>query len=70
MLLLIQETPDLPHLAEEQTAAQTQLESPGSWKLCRCLRRRVERTGSNVQSLSEKLEGQAVVFFCCCGLFY
>lgn len=71
VLLLFPETPDLPHLAEEQTVTQTQPEHPGSWKPHCCLWRREERISSNIQSLSGKLEGQAVVvFFCCCGLFY
>lgn len=45
---------------------------PGNLEAVRHQWRREERIGSNIQSLSGKLEGLAVVFFfCCCGgLFY
>lgn len=46
MLLLFLEIPNLTHLAEEQTATQTQRESLGSWKPHRCLRKREERISS------------------------
>lgn len=60
MLLLFPETPVLPHLAEEQTATQTQPEHPGSWKPHRCLRRRIS---SNAQSLSGSWRGRLWWFF-------